>query len=504
MLRLRRKVYLDNNATTPVSKAVVRKVNKILKTVYGNPSSLYRSAHDAAAVLDDSRVAVASAIGANPEEVIFTGSASEANNQILKSMLEITKGDRRHIISSPIEHQSVMETLRFLEKKGMAVQFCPVDREGRLITAELERMTSSKTLLICVMLANNETGVVQDLKKIVETAKKHGALVMSDCVQALGKISVNVQELGVDYAVFSAHKIHGPKGVGAIYVKEGSPILPFIHGGHQEHGLRAGTEGTHNIAGFAEACSKTPAMLDKAVFVKSNKNYFIKEIKQIKPDVIINSPIEHCLPNTLNITFPGLDNAAFMGFLDYYGIGVSAGSACNTQVNEPSHVLKAIGLSDEAARQTLRFSLSDRTTEHDIRYALSVISNYIKGDKLPVAMISPGQLNEDMLFHKDTFILDVRYWHDRKILKALPNAHEASTIFLGRYLYAVPKEKHVITVCQTGLDGPVAAYYLRSRGYKDVGFVAGGLASWRLVHPDLYEKFAGQNVTQLPPKKRNI
>jgi rhodanese-related sulfurtransferase len=325
---------------------------------------------------------------------------------------------------------------------------------------------------------------------------------MSDCVQALGKIPVDVRRLGLDYAVFSGHKIHGPKGIGALYAKEGSPLSTFVHGGHQERGLRAGTESTHNIAGLAEACREVPSMLARAESMRALRDDFIRGVQKIKPDVKINSRLEDSLPNTASITFPGFENAALMGFLDYHGIGVSAGSACNTQINEPSHVLKAIGLTDGEARQTLRFSLSDRTTMRDIRYVLATVAAYFNEDRLPVAMISPGQIDEGMLFREDTFIFDVRYWYDRKILKSLPNSHEGSAIFLGRYLHGVPKNKNVITICQTGFDGPVAAYYLRSKGYRKVGFVVGGLAGWRLAHPDLYERLAGQNVVKITPKKR--
>jgi rhodanese-related sulfurtransferase len=298
----------------------------------------------------------------------------------------------------------------------------------------------------------------------------------------------------LDYVVFSAHKVHGPKGAGALYVREGALISALIHGGHQENGLRAGTESIHNIAGLAAACRHVPRMLAASEKIGVLKHKLLAGLKNILPDLKVNSPEKECLPNTLNLTFPGFDNAAFMGFLDYHGIAVSAGSACNTQINEPSPVLKAIGLTDDEARQTLRISLSGESTEKDIRYVLKVMRDYLQKKPSPVSMISPGQLDENMLFNPDLYILDIRTWYDRKILKSLPNSHEGSLVFLKKYLAAIPKEKNIVLVCQAGLDSPVAAYYLRSKGFRKVGFLMGGLAAWRLFHPDLYAKWGGKNT----------
>lgn len=497
MFMLRREVYLDNNATTKVTKDVVKKISYILKHYFGNPSSLYKIARDSAVVLEESRIQVAKTINATPDEIYFTGSATEANNNILKSLTDIFRNNKKKIISTPIEHPSVMSTLEYLKNQGVAIEYMSIDEKGLVLINKLEEMIDSGTFLICCMLANNEIGTIQDIKKVVEIAKRKNVFVFSDCVQALGKIKVDVRELGIDYASFSAHKIHGPKGIGAIFVSKKSPFSPLIHGGHQEFGMRAGTESLHNIAGFAEACKGVDKTLIKANMILSLKQDFISELKNIKKDIIINSPDDHCLPNTISVTFRGINNAVLMAALDYYGISVSAGSACNTQSNEPSHVLKAIGLSDEQARETIRFSFSDNTTSKDIQYTLKIIKNIIE-NKLPsISMLNPKHFNENILFDEKTYILDVRFWYDRKVLRGLPNSHEISFIFFNKYINEIPKDKNVIVICQVGLNSPIVAYYLRQNGIKNVSFLMTGLVGWRVCHPDMYDKYAGNNITKI-------
>jgi cysteine desulfurase len=351
MFRYRREIYLDNNATTSVSPKVIRTITRVLKYNYGNPSSLYKAARDSAIILEQSREVVAQAVGARPAEIIFNGCASEGNNNILQGLSSFFYPKKRKIVATPIEHSSVMSTLEYLGKKGIEIVYCPVDRWGRVVMSKLDELLDDNTFLVCCMLANNEIGTLQDIKTISQMAKKKDILVMSDCVQALGKIKINVKELGVDYATFSGHKVHGPKGVGAIYIREESPFVPLVHGGHQEFGLRAGTESLHNIAGFAEACKAVEKMVGQMERLDGVRQAFVRMLKEIKPDVIVNSPEKDALQNTISITFPGINNAVIMGALDYYGISVSAGSACNTQSDDPSHVLKAIGLSADRAIQ---------------------------------------------------------------------------------------------------------------------------------------------------------
>ncbi len=497
MFRLRRRVYCDNNATTVVSPAVRKRVNRVLARAYGNPSSLYKIARDSAAILSDARRTVAAAINAEPAGIVFTGGASEANNAILKAAAEHFFPRKKRIVSTPIEHASVMKTLEYLGGKGIEVACLPVDRMGRVDLRDVERMVDDRTFLVCCMLANNETGVIQDVRRIAAVAHARGALAMSDCVQALGKIPVDVRTLDVDYASFSAHKIHGPKGVGALYVREGRPFAPLIHGGHQESGMRAGTEGLHNIAGFAAACESLEVRLARAGDVAALRNRFVEGLRRVKPDLKLNTPPEGALPNTASVTFPGMGNAVFMAMLDFHGIAVSAGSACNTGEDRPSHVLTALGLTDDEARQTIRFSLSADAREKDVRYLLRVIGDCVSGRTPPVSAISPAQVDENLLMDERTFIVDVRHWYDKKLLKGLPNAHEFPLFTIQRHLKSIPRDRNVIVSCQAGYDGPIVAYYLRSKGYRNVGFIMTGVLGWKLAKPELYRRLAGTNVHAL-------
>jgi rhodanese-related sulfurtransferase len=357
--------------------------------------------------------------------------------------------------------------------------------------------------LICCIFANNETGVIQDIPAVTRIAQEHDVLVLTDCVQALAKIPVDVHGWGVDYASFSAHKLYGPKGIGALYVKQGSPFTPLLHGGHQENGLRAGTESLHNIAGFGAACQDVEKLLTDVKKIRVLKSQLIQQLKEIKPDCVINSPEaeSECLPNTLSITFPGVENAGLMGMLDYRGVAVSAGSACSTGEDKPSHVLKAIGVSDQAARETIRVSLGHNTSARDIQYMASVIQDYIGGRTPFVNMVTPAQLNETILFDEQTFILDVRPDDDRRKHKGLPNSHEIPSFGVEKYLDQFPKDKQILVVCPGGGLSFMISYYLKAKGFKHVSNLRGGLDGWRKRRNDLYQKYAGQNVIELQPQK---
>jgi rhodanese-related sulfurtransferase len=320
-------------------------------------------------------------------------------------------------------------------------------------------------------------------------------------VQALGKIPIDVHEWGVDYASFSAHKLYGPKGVGALYVKDGSPFTPLLHGGHQESGMRAGTESLHNIVGFGAACQDVNRLLAHAEQTRALKQQLIQRLKKITPDCVINSSEANCLPNTVSITFPKVENAGLMGILDYRGIAVSAGSACGTGEDAPSHVLKAIGLSDQAARETIRVSLGWSTSARDIRYTTKVIQDYLEGRTQLVNMLAPAQLNETILFDEDTYILDVRPSDDRKRFNGLPNAHEVNPLFVEKYLKQLPRDKQILVYCPGGGLSVMVSYYLKAKGFKRITNLRGGLDAWMKRRSDLYQKYAGQNITVLQPDK---
>ena len=501
LLRVKRHVYLDHNATTDVSRRVQREMNRVLRDCYGNPSSLYSIARKSAEVMEQARRHVADAINAEPHEVIFTGCATESNNAVLKSVSNHFYPAKKKIISTPIEHPSVINTLEFLEAQGIVVEYCPVDGQGRVRLDELEDTIDADTFLICCMLANNEIGTIQDIEAITKMARRNDVLVLSDCVQALGKVPVDVDRWDIDYASFSAHKLHGPKGVGALYVKTGSPFAPFIHGGHQEDGMRAGTESLHNIAGFGAACQDVGRLLALSDRVQMLKRRLIQQIKEIKPDCVINSPDEDCLPNTASITFPNVGNAGLMAMLDYHGIAVSAGSACSSHEDRPSRVLKAIGLSDKAAQETIRISLGCSTSPRDIRYTARVFREYARGRAVPIAVITPRQLNRKVLFDEQTYILDVRSQYQRMRLPSLPNSHEASFVSIEDYLHQLPRDKHIIVVCQRGRLSHIVAHYLKSKGFGRVSNLQGGVSGWKALRSDLYDEHAGQSIAVLEPAR---
>jgi len=435
----------------------------------------------------------------------FSACATESNNAVLKSVAAHFHPQRKKIVSTPIEHPSVLNALAYLKTQGVVVEFCPVDDKGRVRLAELEKLIDGDTFLVCCILANNETGVIQDIKAVTKIARKHGALVLTDCVQALGKIPIDVHTWDVDYASFSAHKLYGPKGIGALYVKQGSPFTPLLHGGHQESGMRAGTESIHNIVGFGAACQEVDKLLAHGKQIRALKRQLTQRLKEIKPDCVVNSPEteSECLPNTLSVTFPGVENAGLMGMLDYRGIAVSAGSACSTGEDTPSHVLKAIGLSDQSARETIRISLGHDTSASDIQYMTHVVQDYIEGRISFVNMITPAQLNENILFDDQTYILDVRPPDDRKKFKGLPNSHEVNPLSVEKYLKQLPHDKQILVYCPGGGLSVMISYYLKAKGFKRVMNLRGGLDGWRKRRGDLYQKYAGQNVTVLEPDKVN-
>ena len=490
MFQFRKEVYLDNNATTKVSKDVISRMTYVLKNVYGNPSSLYKTSHESAHILETSRQFVANAINANASEIIFTACATESNNSALKYLFEYFYPKKNKIISTPIEHPATLSTLDYLKSKGAEIIFLKVNNQGEIDLNELQSLLDEKVFLVACMNVNNEIGNILDIKNVTKIAHNRGVLVFSDCVQALGKIKVDVRDSNIDYASFSAHKINGPKGVGALFVRDGAPFGSFMHGGHQESGLRAGTESLHNIAGFGEACKSIDKKLKRSDKILELKNYFIQNLKKRIPDIKINSYGDNYVPNTISAVFLETSNEKLMAALDFRGVSVSAGSACNTQDNEPSHVLKAIGLSDAEARSTLRFSLSELTSQKEIDYVLKAIDDFYS-DKLPaIGMLSPKQANEALLADKSVFVLDIRSAGDRRAIKSIPNSFQASFLGIKKYLKDIPKDKQIIIVCQGGVNSPFTAYYLKSKGYRNVSFIMTGMWGWKLANREYYERYA--------------
>lgn len=373
-------VYLDNNATTPLDPAVADKMCWFLREHFGNPSSLYPIGRAVKDLVNEAREAVARALGAHRSEIIFTGSGTEADNFAILGVLD-QYPEKREIITSAIEHPAVLRVGHYLEKKGYRVHYAPVDETGTVDLDFIRDALSPQTALVSIMHANNEVGTIQPIEEIVRLAHERGVLVHTDAVQTFGKLELNVEKLGVDLLSVSAHKVYGPKGVGALYVRRGIDICPFIHGGHQERGLRAGTENTIGIVGFGEAAR---LLIERGKKDKERVSRLAetlkKGIEERIPRVKFNGHPHHRVPNTLNFSFPGLEAEAILLALATKGIYVSTGSACSEESEEVSHVLLALGLKPEIARSSIRMSLGRFNTEEDVRVVLDELPGII--DKL--------------------------------------------------------------------------------------------------------------------------
>lgn len=369
-----RHVYLDNNATTPLHPEVKARLIEAMDS-YGNPSSMHEYGRISRQKIETARNNVAEFIGAKADEIIFVGSGSEANNTVLSTFSCRSKSsccfnNRTELITTKIEHPCVLEASKCMTN-GIVVKYLDVDSYGRINLDQLAEMISEKTGLVSVMMANNEIGTVQDIKAVSQIAKKYGALVHTDAVQAVGKIPVNVDDLGVDFLTLSAHKIYGPKGIGALYIRSNTPFCPLIHGGHQEYGRRAGTENTLGIIGLGEAVKWRKAeMTAEAKQLNEFKSYMYSRINEAIPDVKFNGHPEHSLPGTLNVSFAGCEGEAILLYLDLEGIMVSTGSACASGSLDPSHVIMATGLGVEYAHGSIRISMGRETTKADIDYML--------------------------------------------------------------------------------------------------------------------------------------
>ncbi|MGB9906545.1 MAG: cysteine desulfurase family protein [Candidatus Saccharicenans sp.] len=363
-------VYLDNNATTPLDPQVAEKMSWFIREHFGNPSSLYPIGRQVKELLAEAREQVARAIGAQRGEIIFTGSGTESDNFAIIGVLE-ARPEKKEFITSAIEHPAVLETARYLEKRGYIVHYLPVDRYGLVDLNFFESVISDRTGLVSVMLANNEIGTVQPLEDIIRIARRFGVPVHTDAVQAFGKMEVNIRKLEVDLLTVSSHKIYGPKGVGALYIRKGTAIVPFIHGGHQEFGLRAGTENTAGIIGFGEAArilqdrwKKDKERLEK--LADKLKSGLEKNI----PNIIFNGHPDQRIKTTVNYAYPGLEAEAILLALATKEIYVSTGSACSEESEEASHVLLAIGLKPEIARSAIRMSLGRFNRDEDVDIVL--------------------------------------------------------------------------------------------------------------------------------------
>ena len=366
-----RQVYLDNSATTPIKGDVLKEMLPFLTEHFGNASSLYTPGLVARRALDEAREKVAALINAKANEVYFTGCGSESDNWVLKGVASSLKSKGNHIITTVTEHPAMLRTCEYLEKNGYEVTYLGIDDQGRLNPAELEAAIKDTTILVSIMMVNNEIGTIHPIKELAAIAKKHGVLFHTDAVQALGNVPIDVKDFGVDFLSMSAHKIYGPKGVGGLYIRRGAKLGTLIFGGGQESGKRAGTENVAGIVGFGKAAELALNSLDEHIKHSTEiRNYLAEKLTAEIPDVIINGSMDNRHPGNLNVTFKYIEGESILIQLDACGICISTGSACSSKSLKPSHVLSALGVPVELIHGTVRFSVGDFTTKEDIDYTV--------------------------------------------------------------------------------------------------------------------------------------
>ena len=365
---------MDYASTTPMDPEVLRAMVPYFSDMFGNPSSVHAFGQEAWQAVEKARETVAAAIGANSEEIVFTSGGSESDNFAVKGIAFGRKDKGNHIITSSVEHHAILETCRFLEKNGFVTTRLPVDETGTVDPADVEKAITDRTILISIMHANNEIGTMQPIAEIGKIARKQGIVFHTDAVQTFGRLPVNVNDLNVNLLSASGHKIYGPKGVGILYVRKGTRIQSFIHGGQQEKGRRASTHNVPGIVGMGKATELAVASMDKeAGRLISLRDKMIRGILENIEDSRLNGhPIQR-LPNNVNVSIEYVEGESLLLALDMEGIACSTGSACASSSLEPSHVLTAIGLPHETAHGSLRFTLGGHTSEEDIDYAVGVL-----------------------------------------------------------------------------------------------------------------------------------
>jgi len=372
-----RRVYLDNNATTRVAAEVLEEMLPYLEDLYGNPSSLHRFGRPVRQAVEEARERVAELLGAWPDEVIFTSCGTESDNAAIRGVLEALP-DKRHLVTTEVEHPAVLSLCRYLEGRGYEVTYLSVDRRGLLDLEELRASLREDTALVSIMFANNETGVLFPMEEIAEVVKERGIVLHTDAVQAVGKVELDLRRLPIDLLSLSGHKFYAPKGVGALFVRRGTPWVPFVLGGHQEGGRRAGTENTASIVGLGKASELAKEEAADQGRIKALRDKLERGIMESIPQVLLNGDPDRRLPNTSNLCFVGVEGEALLLRLDDEGIAVSTGSACSSGSGEPSHVLRAMKVPEPAVHGAIRFSLGRYTTEEDIDYVLEKVPTVVQ------------------------------------------------------------------------------------------------------------------------------
>lgn len=373
-----KKIYLDHAATTPVDPIVAEAILPFIKDQFGNPSSIYTIGRESKSEIEKARESVAGLIGAKSEEIIFTSSGTESDNLAIKGIAYANREKGNHIITTEIEHHAVLESTRFLETQGFSVTYIKPDKYGWVPPDKIKNAITKKTILISVMHANNEIGTIEPIEEIGQIAKEHEIYFHIDAVQTVGHIPVSVNELGVDLLSLSGHKFYGPKGVGALYIRKGTKITPIIHGGGQEMHIRASTENLIGIVGLGKAAEIIKGKIQPEITKLTElRDMLIKDLLERIPESKLNGHPTKRLPNNINIIIPNVEGEAVILHLNSLGIYASTGSACSSYDLGPSHVLLAIGLSQQMAHSSVRFTLGMWNTKEDIEYLLQVLTNIV-------------------------------------------------------------------------------------------------------------------------------
>lgn len=372
-------IYMDHSATSPVDPEVFEAMKPYFVDNFGNASTLYSRGRDARKAMEAAREKVASLIGAKPEEVIFTSGGTESDNIAIKGTAYRLKNKGNHIITSAIEHPAVRETCKYLEKNGFEVTYLPVYEDGIVRVSDLEDAITDKTILITIMHANNEIGTIQPISEIGKIARENKIYFHTDAVQTVGKIPVNVEEMNVDMLSLSAHKVYGPKGIGALYVKKGVRLEPIIHGGGHEKGLRPGTENVSGIVGLGKACELAEKnLLEDTKYITNLRDRLIDGILDSIEQSYLDGHRTKRLPNNANLRFTGIEGESLVLHLDSKGVAASTGSACSSKSLEPSHVLIALGLEHVEAHGSLRLTLGKENTEEEVDYVITAVKEVVE------------------------------------------------------------------------------------------------------------------------------
>lgn len=369
-------IYLDNAASTPVHDQVFQEMIPFLKEQFGNPSSIHRYGRFAQRAIQNARKQIALLINAQPNEILLTSGGTESNNTALFGIASLKKG--KHIITSSIEHEAILEPCRKLEKEGFRITYVPVNDKGTVSPKDVENSISDDTCLVSIMFANNEVGTIQPIQEISKICNQKNVIFHTDAVQAVGKIDVNVKEFGIDLLSISSHKINGPKGVGALYIKNGIKVNPFIYGGGQENGLRSGTENVASIVGFGKACQLAKDNLKpNSQYWQNLRDELISEVMQQIPHVKLNGHQQKRLPNNAHFTFFGVNGEDLIIKLDENGVAASTGSACSVRIQKESHVLKAMGFSHDQITGSLRLTVGISNTESEIKRTVEILKKVV-------------------------------------------------------------------------------------------------------------------------------